>query len=104
MIIKVIDDAEDEIKLARKHLFEGYKSEKQRGKDFIEKLNELETKAKEEENAEPDPVTMASSTRQRPAKKAKLTAREELNEFVNENDQMKEAQERQVKGNTSLLL
>ena len=47
---------------------------------------------------------MASSTRQRPAKKAKLTAREELNEFVNENDQMKEAQERQVKGNTSLLL
>ena len=107
---QVIDDAEDEIRLARKHLLEGknakieseltilgYKSEKQRGRDYVEKLSELETKAKEEADKEEEaPIAMITSTRSKPAKKVKLTAKEELENFMHENDQLKEAQERQV--------
>ena len=95
---QVIDDAEDEIRLARKHLMEGSKTERARVKEYQEKLTELEAKAKEEETAEPDPIAMVSSTRSRITKKVKLTAREEVDEFISDNEQLKSAQEHQVKG------
>merc|ERR1711892_146077 len=94
---QVIDDAEDEIRLARKHLMEGSKGERARVKEYQEKLTELEAKAKEEETAEPDPIAMVSSTRSRITKKVKLTAREEVDEFISDNEQLKQAQEHQVK-------
>ena len=60
-------------------------------------MSELETKAKEEADKEEEaPIAMITSTRSKPVKKVKLTAKEELDNFMLENDQLKEAQERQV--------
>ena len=62
---------------------------------------EVEATADKEEEATADkeeeaPIAMITSTRSKPAKKVKLTAKEELENFRHENDQLKEAQERQV--------
>ena len=50
---QIIDDADDEQKTCRRNIAEGFKNEKQRGKDYVVKLKELQEKVKAEKDNPP---------------------------------------------------
>lgn len=93
---QVIDDAEEKMDTCRKQKLEGWKNEKQRGREYNTKLADLEAKVKEEGTNEPEEQTaLPSLTRSRRGviEPPKLTAKDELKEFVEENDQLRWAHE-----------